>query len=180
MCINSAEVLVSSDIYGAISIAISMMIKFTAFILLCCLTMVSCADTRVPRPTTIRCQCMCKSNTFVMKAADTLSRYGFSSYEQPNNYTLKTVKSIDDGLSVRTIYITAVTDSSASLLTLTVKTIVRFRNNTDTVYYDESIKIIPDNRQDFVPVFNALRTLCKEEIPLQPHQKKRQVVPWKR
>ncbi|HRI31657.1 MAG TPA: hypothetical protein PLQ21_09010 [Candidatus Kapabacteria bacterium] len=83
-------------------------------------------------------------------------------------------------MSVRTVYLDAIADSASTSLTLIVKTVVKFRSNIDTIYYDESVKTIPDNRQDFVPVFNALRTLCQQQIPLQDHQKKRQLVPWKR
>ncbi|HRE57713.1 MAG TPA: hypothetical protein PLW09_07805 [Candidatus Kapabacteria bacterium] len=156
------------------------MLKILPYILFGCCALFACADTRVARPTTLKCRCTCASNEFVSHINDTLHRYGFINYHRPHHYALNTVKNFDDGMSVRTVYLDAIADSASTSLTLIVKTVVKFRSNIDTIYYDESVKTIPDNRQDFVPVFNALRTLCQQQIPLQDHQKKRQLVPWKR
>ncbi len=156
------------------------MVKTAAHIVICCCVLLGCIQTRVARPTTLKCKCTCESSELMTHVNDTLSRYGFINYQKPHPYTLNTVKNFDDGISVRTVYLDAVADSASASLTLIVKTVIKFRSTIDTIYYDESVKTIPDNRQDFVPAFNALRTLCKVAIPLQEHQKKRQVVPWKR
>ncbi len=155
-------------------------VKTATHIVICCCLLFGCVQNRVARPTTVKCRCVCESSELLAHVNDTLARYGFINYQKPHRYALNTVKNFDDGLSVRTVYLDAIADTASASLTLTVKTVVKFRSTIDTIYYDESVKTIPDNRQDFVPAFNALRTLCKEEIPLQEHQKKRQVVPWKR
>lgn len=150
--------------------------------IMCCIAVImlfiSCRASNIPRTTIIHCSI--PSDKLITIVRDSVQKYGFVSYNAIKNNKIETVRRIDDGLSIRNVYLDIIADSTIKGLTLTVKTIVFFRQSVDTMYYDETVKTIPDNRGDFIPVFNSLRSLCNQEIPMPDYIKKRQAVPWKK
>lgn len=139
---------------------------------------ISCSRTNIPRTTIIHCSM--PSDKLIAITSDSVMKYGFAPFKAAGRNKIEAVRRIDDGLSIRTVHLDIVADSAIQGLALTVKTITLFRQSVDTTYYDETVKTIPDNRSDFIPVFNALRSLCNQEIPMPDYVKKRQVVPWKK
>ena len=93
------------------------MIKTAPQIVMCCCILFGCVQTRVARPTTLKCRCICESRELLTHVNDTLTRYGFINYQKPHPYALHTVKNFDDGISVRTVYLDAVADSTSASLT---------------------------------------------------------------
>ena len=130
------------------------------------------------RKTVIRCTLL--SEQFMKSVKDSAIAYGFVPYSEQKLHTIQTVKRIDEGVSVRNVFIDIVKDSISKEISVLVKTVVYFRQTVDTIYYDETVKRVPDYKSDFVPFLNSLRGMCGEEIPTPDYVKKRQVVPWKR
>lgn len=138
----------------------------------------ACTQIDRTRKTVIACDLM--TDELMQSVKDSAIKYGYVPYSLQKLNTIQTVKRVDEGVSVRNIYVDITKDSSVKGVSVFVKTVVYFRQTVDTIYYDETVKRVPDYRSDFVPFLNSLRTLCGEEIPNPDYIKKRQVVPWKR
>jgi hypothetical protein len=138
------------------------------FLLLPCLVILLLQSCGVsPKP--IKLPCSLNSSEFTSRVQDSLRTYGFDLLSM-DSLDIHTIRKVEDGLSVRTVYLSVSKDALSGEWNMVVRMIVAYHGEITEFYIDEQPRLTNDFRRDFKPALTAIRSMCAP-----PPKKKKKV-----
>ena len=121
-----------------------------------------------PKP--IKLPCSLTNSDFYSRVQDSLRMYGFHILSM-DSVDIHTIRKVEDGLSVRTVYLSVSKDTTSGEWSMVVRMIVGYHGELTEFYVDEQPRLTNDFRRDFKPALTAIRSMCAP-----PPKKKKKVV----